>query len=81
MCSYTTLQFIVNGLFTDINVLLGSVATFARCGGFLNNRLTTNLPRNLPVDFFNRLRFDRIVVMSLWRHVFGPPCICDDGVG
>ena len=23
----------------------------------------------------NRLRFDRIVAMSLWPHFFGPPCI------
>ena len=43
--------------------------------------LTANLPRNLPVNFFlNRLRFDRIMVMSLWNYicfpVFGPPCIC-----
>jgi len=24
---------------------------------------------------FNRFRFDRIVAMSLWSHLFGPPCI------
>jgi len=25
-------------------------------------------------EFFNRLRFDRIMVMSMWPHFFGPPC-------
>ena len=34
--------------------------------------LTANLPGNLPVKkFVNRLRFDRIMVMSLWP-VFWP---------
>ena len=39
--------------------------------------LTANLPRNLPVKnfFLNRLRFDSIMVMSLWPHFFGPPCV------
>ena len=38
--------------------------------------LTANLPRNLAVKkFANRLRFDTIMVMSLWPRVFGPPCI------
>jgi len=43
----------------------------------INNRFTENLPRNLPVkkNLANRLRFDRIVAMSLWPHFFGPPCI------
>jgi len=41
--------------------------------------LTANLPKNLPVkNFFNRLRFDRIMVMSLWPHFFGPHCICSE---
>jgi len=44
----------------------GSVATYARCGGILNIHLTANLPGNLPVNFFNRLIFDRSMVMSLW---------------
>ena len=53
--------------FADIN---------ASCGGILNIHLTANLLRNLPVKIFfaNRLRFDRIMVMSLWGRVFGPPC-------
>jgi len=55
--------------FADINVSQGSVATCARCGGILNVHLTTNLPRNLPVNFFkNRFRFDRIAAMSLCPH-------------
>ena len=61
--------------FADINVSQGSVATYARCGGIFNILLTTNLPKNLPVNFFqNRLRFDRIMVTSLWPHFFGTPC-------
>ena len=35
--------------FADINVSKGSVATYARCGGIFNIRLTTNLRRNLQV--------------------------------
>ena len=52
--------------FADINVSQGSVATDARCGGIFNIHLTTTLPRNLPLNFFNRLIFDRIIVVSLW---------------
>ena len=51
--------------FTDINVLQGNVAIFARCGETFDIRLTANLQRNFPVNFFNRLRIDRIMVMSL----------------
>ena len=35
--------------FADVNVSQRSVATYARCGGIFNIRLTANLPRNLPV--------------------------------
>jgi len=60
--------------FADINVSQGSVATYTRCGGIFNMRLTANLPRNLLVKkFCNRLRFDRIMVVSLWPRFFGPP--------
>ena len=53
--------------FADINVSQGSVATYARCGGMFNIRVTANLQRNLPVkSFVNRLWFDRVMVMSLW---------------
>ena len=37
--------------FADINISRGSVATYARCGGIFNTRLTTNLPRNLRLRF------------------------------
>jgi len=61
--------------FAVINVSQGSVATYARFGGSFNNYLTTNLPRHFPVkEIFKRFRFDRIMVMSLWPHFFGPPC-------
>ena len=59
----------------DINVSQGGVATHATCGGIFNIHLTANLPRNHPVIFFNRFRFDRSVVMSLWLRCFSPPCI------
>ena len=54
--------------FGDLNV-----AKYARCGGIFNIRLTANLPRNLPVKNFNRLRFDRIMVMSLWTRFLAHP--------
>jgi len=51
----------------DINVSQGNLAAYARCGGILNIRFTANLPWNLSVKkIVNRLRFDRIMVMSLW---------------
>ena len=42
---------IVNRLFSDINVSLGCVATYARCHGICNrpNQFTSNLLQNLPV--------------------------------
>jgi len=61
--------------FTDINVSPGSVETYARCGGIFDIHLTANLPRNLPVNYFlNRLRIDRIMVMSPCPRFFDPPC-------
>jgi len=57
--------------FADINFSQGSVATYARC------HLTANLLKNFPVkNFVNPLRFDRIMVMSLWPRFFGPSCMC-----
>jgi len=65
--------------FADINVSQGSVATHARCGGIFNIRLTANLPRNLSVNFFsNQLRFDRIMVMSLWPRFLDHPVYIQD---
>jgi len=61
--------------FADIYVSQGSVATYARCDGIVNIHLTTNLPRNLSLDFFlNRLIFYYTLicvvcmVTSLWPH-------------
>jgi len=61
--------------FADVNISQGSLATYARCGGIFNIRLTTNFPRSLPVKIFfpNRLRFDRMVVVSLWPHFLVHP--------
>jgi len=51
------------------------VATYARRHELVNNHFTANLPRNLSVKkVVNRLRFDRIMAMSLWPYFFGPPC-------
>ena len=61
--------------FADINVSKGSVPTYERCGWIFNFHLSANLARNLPATkIVNRLRFDKIVVMSLWPSFFGPPC-------
>jgi len=51
--------------FVDINISQGSVATYAKCGGIFNIHRTANLLRNLAIFFLNRLRFGRIMVMSL----------------
>jgi len=48
----------------------------ARSGGNFNIHLTANLPRNLSVkNFFNRLRFDRIMVASLWHRFLAQPTL------
>jgi len=60
--------------FAGINVSQGNVATHARCRGIFNTCLTANLPGNLLVNFFNRLRFNRIVAKSLWPSFFSPLC-------
>jgi len=51
-------------------------ATYARCGGIFNMHLTANLKRNLPVkNLVNQLRFDRIMVMSLWPRFLAHPVV------
>jgi len=60
--------------FADINVSQGSVATYTRCGGIFNMRLTANLPRNLLVKKFCKS-------VKIWQNYgresvapfFGPP--------
>ena len=64
--------------FADINVSQGSVATYARCGCIFYTHITINLPRNLLVKFFDRLGFDRIMVMSLWPTFSAYPVYCDE---
>ena len=60
--------------FADINVSQGSVATYAMCGRIFSMHLIANLPGNLTVKkIVNRLRFDRIMVMSLWPRFFAHP--------
>jgi len=64
-------------LFSDINVSEGSVATYARNVEIFNNQLTANLPRSLLLKKIeNRLRFDRIVAMSLWPRSWLTLCSC-----
>ena len=59
------MQFIVNRLFSDINVLQGSVTTYARCGGIFDSHVAAHLRSNLPVKKSeNWLRFNRIITMS-----------------
>jgi len=48
--------------FADNNVSQGSVATYARCGGIFNIRLTANLLRNLRVKKF-KIGYD---LTKLW---------------
>ena len=62
--------------FADINVLQGSVATYARSGGIFDIRLTANLRRNLPV----KKCFKPDTNWQNYGHesvapVFGPSCI------
>jgi len=68
------MKFFVNRLFSDIiNVSAGSVATYAKYGWIFTDNFIANLPSNLPVKKCeNGLRFDRIVAVSLWPHLFVP---------
>ena len=52
----------------DMNVSRGSVATYARCGGISKYPFNYKRTKELSSDIFfkNLLRFDRIMVMSLW---------------
>jgi len=61
--------------FADTNVSQGSVATYARCDGIFGTCLTANLPSYLPAkkNFLNRLRTDRIMVMTPWPHFLAHP--------
>ena len=55
------------------------MATYAKCGWIFNNHFTVNLQRNLNSreKNENRLRFSRIMAMSLWSHFFWPTlCVC-----
>jgi len=65
-------------IFTQNNILLGSVATHLRYGRIFSNHFITNLLMSLPAkNFFeNRLRFDGVTVMSLVSSFFGTllPC-------
>ena len=61
--------------FADIIVSQGSVATHARCGGIFNIHLTTNLPRNLSVNFLNSVKIWQSYGYESVAYFFGPPCI------
>jgi len=56
------LSFIVNRMFSDVNVSVGSVATYAKCSEIL----IADLLQIYQGKKFNRLRFDRIIDMRLW---------------
>jgi len=65
--------------FADTNISQGSVATYARCDGIFNIRLTANLPRNLQVKKF-------LKSVKIWQNYghesvapfFGLPCLFTD---
>ena len=61
--------------FADINVSQGSVATQARCGGTFNIHLTAKFTKEpcSEKNCVNRLRFDRVIVMSLWPRFLAHP--------
>jgi len=61
--------------FLTLTFSQSSVATYARSVGNFSNQFTANLPRNLPVKIVNRIRFDKVIAMSLWPHFFGLPCM------
>ena len=60
--------------FADVNVSKGIVATHARCGGIFYIHLTAKIYQGIfqssEIVFLNRLRFDRIMAMSLWSRFF-----------
>ena len=78
ICSYTVTllcNLSLMSCFANMDVSQGSVATYARWGWIFNIHLTANLPRIFQlISFWNRLRFERIMVVSLWPHFFDPPC-------
>ena len=45
-----------NRLFSDCNVLRGSVATYARSGWTFNNQFTAKMPWNLTMKKYNYVR-------------------------
>ena len=61
--------------FVDVNVSQGSVATYARCGGIFNMHFGCKFTKEASSEkkFLNRLRFDRIMVMSLWPRFLAHP--------
>ena len=75
MCSYTSLlcdlSLITTSvrecrLFSDIDVLQGSVATRIRCDGVFNKGFIANFQENLSVKIIeNRFRFDEVTPVSL----------------
>ena len=58
----------------DINVLQGTVATYARYGGIFNIHLTANLPGNLPVNFFKWGKISQNYGHESVARFIGPPC-------
>ena len=56
------------------NIIQGSVATYLRCGGVVNNRIKKSLLLSLWVEIFNRWIFraesaiyDCLVILVLWQ--------------
>ena len=79
ICSYTTLQFFVNRLFSDVCVSQSSVATCAYVGFLINDLLQIYKGifqwKKSGVQVSQNCLVHCFVLMSLWPHIFGPPCI------
>jgi len=59
-------------LFSDINILLGSVATHLRSGGIVGNNFTANLSLSLTVKEFSKsVKICQSYAMSLVAYIFG----------
>jgi len=58
------------------NTSQGSMATYTRCGGILNNHFAANLLENLPVEeFWKSVKMWQNCDREFGVQFFGPPCI------
>ena len=61
-------------MFTNINVLQGSAATYVKCGKIFNKYFAATLLINFPVKKFEkRLGFDTTMATTLWSRFLTHP--------